>query len=52
MVELLSKEKSRFRIVIKDLETGKTKCISLLNHEDYNISRLKEDIERCLSKPN
>lgn len=50
MVEIFEQQKAHFRIVIHDLKTKKTKSISLLNHENYTLEDLKEEIISCITK--
>ena len=50
MVTIIGKEKAHFRIQIYDLVKKKTKTISIANHKDITLEKLKEKIIKCLEK--
>lgn len=50
MVTVVHRTKAHFRIQIYDLVEKKTKTISLTNHSELTLEKLKEKIIRCLEK--
>lgn len=50
MTKVIVREKAHFRIEIRDLRTGKTKTISLTNHEKKTVEDIKQDIIDCFMK--
>ncbi len=49
-MQIFKKNKSRFRIVIHDLETKKTKTISLLANGDEDVNTIYKKAKECLEK--
>lgn len=50
MVTIIGREKAHYRIQIYDLVKKKTKTISIANHKDMTLEKLKEKIIKCLEK--
>ncbi len=50
MVMVIKREPAHFRIQIYDLKANKTKTISIGNHKDITLEKLKSLIIACLEK--
>lgn len=51
MVEIITRDKARFRIQIYDFRRKKTKTISLRDGPGLTLARIKKEIEMCFQKP-
>ena len=47
---IIMREKAHFRIEIRDLSTGKTKTISIGNHNKFTLEDIKTRIIGCFQK--
>jgi hypothetical protein len=50
MPKVIVREKAHFRIEIRDLRTGKSKTISLVNHDKMSVEDIKNSIVDCFGK--
>ena len=49
MVQILNKEKAKFRITIRDLETKKSKTISLMNGGSITLKDIVKKIKEIFT---
>jgi hypothetical protein len=50
MPKVIVREKAHFRIEIRDLRTGKSKTVSLVNHDKKSVDDIKELVVDCFNK--
>lgn len=50
MVSVMVRQKAHFRIEIRDLINGKSKTLSLINHDKMNIDDIATILTECLNR--
>jgi hypothetical protein len=50
MPKVIVREKAHFRIEIRDLRTGKSKTVSLVNHDKKSVEDIKALVVDCFNK--